>query len=81
MIDTADEEEKMTKAPKKRDPNQKPIKGINRPVSINSQSDLHTEKDRLSKNQDSKWTTCTRCMGFGGMDGSCPKCGGTGFST
>lgn len=69
----------MTQAPKKRDPIKNPLRGQNQPSSQKPSTSIPPEKSDVSKPSDTKWRTCTRCMGFGGMDGSCPKCGGTGF--
>ncbi len=69
----------MTKTPQKRDPKLKPLQGnagIN--TGINTSKDSQNEVTQKAK--DTRHTTCTRCMGLGGMDGGCPKCGGTGFS-
>ena len=68
----------MSKTPKIRDINLKPLKGTNlQKVDFVKSPPQITEEKKIT---DSKFLTCSRCMGFGGMDGSCPKCGGTGFS-
>ena len=69
----------MTQAPKKRDPVKNPLKGQNNQPPQKPSISTPTETSVKSTPEDTKWRTCTRCMGFGGMDGSCPKCGGTGF--
>ena len=33
-----------------------------------------------TKANSSRFSICRLCNGFGGMDGGCPRCGGTGFS-
>jgi len=70
----------MTQAPKKRDPSQKPLRGTYNPTPIQPQVNDSEPKGSVSKPAASKWNTCSRCMGFGGMDGSCPKCDGTGYT-
>jgi hypothetical protein len=70
----------VTKIPQKRDPKIKPLLGnhLKNSGSIWSTANLKEELNQTKK--DTKFTTCKGCMGLGGMDGNCPKCGGTGFS-
>lgn len=70
----------MTQAPKKRDPSQKPLRGTHNPSPTQIQVNDSVSKEPALKPSTSKWNTCSRCMGAGGMDGSCPKCGGTGYT-
>ena len=69
----------MTKTPQKRDPKLKPLQG-NAGIKNGTSTTKGFQTETIQKAKDTRHTTCTRCMGFGGMDGGCPKCGGTGFS-
>ncbi len=69
----------MTKTPQKRDPMLKPLQG-NVGIKTGTNTSKSSQTETIHKVKDTRHTTCTRCMGLGGMDGGCPKCGGTGFS-
>lgn len=69
----------LTKKPQKRDPKLKPLQGFSG-HQTDSKVSKSPEFDTIQKPKDTRNTTCKRCMGFGGMDGGCPKCGGSGFS-
>ena len=69
----------MTKTPQKRDPKLKPLQG-NAGIKNGTSSTKGSQTETIQEAKDTRHTTCTRCMGLGGMDGGCPKCGGTGFS-
>ena len=69
----------VTKTPQKRDPKLKPLQG-NAGIKNGTSTTKGFQTETIQKAKDTRHTTCTRCMGFGGMDGGCPKCGGTGFS-
>lgn len=69
----------MNNAPKKRDPKQKPLQG-NPWATPRTSAPVEAPKEGTKiESTTSRFTTCKRCMGHGGMDGSCPQCGGTGF--
>ena len=69
----------MTKTPQKRDPKLKPLQGY-AGIKTGTSTSKGSQAEAIQKAKDTRHTTCTRCLGFGGMDGGCPKCGGTGFS-
>lgn len=69
----------MAKNPQKRDPQLKPLQGITETI-VGANKSKVSQTEVIQKAKDTRHTTCSRCMGFGGMDGGCPKCGGTGFS-
>lgn len=70
----------MAQAPRRRNQQTNPIRstesstttGGGNPAARNHQASAHSKEF-------GDFTTCTRCRGLGGMDGGCPKCGGTGF--
>lgn len=70
----------MAKAPKKRDPAQNPLQGDKWTLPSTPQLKPTPSQERPQVDTSTRFSTCTRCMGFGGMDGGCPKCGGTGFT-
>lgn len=70
----------MSRAPKKRDPKLNPLQG-NEWVAPRTPTPAATPKAAPKAEEvSSRFTTCKRCMGFGGMGGGCPSCGGTGFT-
>jgi hypothetical protein len=69
----------VTKTPQKRDPKLKPLQG-NAGIKNGTSTTKDSQTETIQEAKDTRHTTCTRCMGLGGMDGGCPKCGGTGFS-
>lgn len=62
--------------PKRRDPQRQPIVGDLGRRPNTPKPDLPAGAPRTKPDA---FRTCPRCMGFGGMDGGCPKCGGTGY--
>jgi len=69
----------MTKVPKKRDPKANPIQGNPWVMPRTPNAEPPPSEKRIPDGKGTRFSTCSRCMGFGGMDGGCPKCGGTGF--
>ena len=69
----------MNRAPKKRDPKQNPMVGNEWVAPRTSKPATAPKAEAKAEPASTRFTTCERCSGAGGMDGSCPKCGGTGF--
>ena len=70
----------MPQAPKKRDPKLNSLEGKRGiPPRLDSPA-LNATEEITQPATSTRFSTCPRCMGFGGMGGGCPKCGGTGFT-
>lgn len=67
-----------SRRPQRRNPTENPIVGPG--SSTPRPSTPKQEPSGGDSTAPQRFQTCSRCMGFGGMDGSCPKCGGTGYS-
>jgi hypothetical protein len=69
----------MAQPPKRRDPKQKPLPHAPATSEIHARRSPAPEPKATADESATKWLPCKRCMGFGGMGGGCPSCGGTGF--
>jgi hypothetical protein len=69
----------MNKAPKKRNPSINPLPRTT-PGAANAPAAKPDKFEvEVSEQPSTKWKTCPGCMGLGGMDGGCRRCGGTGY--